>query len=66
YQQSGDAKTLYFAQYSAVVEDSPVITPCTVIINNIPTKTMLKPLKTSSEILLIELFLLIADCIDNG
>jgi hypothetical protein len=25
YQQSGDAKNPYFAQYSAVVEDAPVI-----------------------------------------
>jgi hypothetical protein len=26
YQQSGDAKKPYFVQYSAVVEDSPIIT----------------------------------------
>ncbi len=31
YQQSGEAEILYLAQYSGVLENSPVITSCIVI-----------------------------------
>jgi hypothetical protein len=37
-QQSGDAKKPYLAQYSAVLEDSPVIKSCIVIKTNIVIK----------------------------
>ena len=38
YQQPGDAKKPYLAQYSAVAEDSPVNVSWTRIKNNIPIK----------------------------
>ena len=43
YQQAGNAKKPYLAQYSAVLEDSPVIKSCSVKINNIPTNNILNP-----------------------
>ena len=57
YQHAGDAKNPYLAQYSAVVEDSPVITSwismkIKILIKNIP-----KPLNTNFNTFLIEFFL---------
>ena len=62
-QQSGDAKKPYFAQYSVVLEDSPVIKSCIVKKTNIAIKTRLNPLNIYFKILLRELFLPVADCI---
>ena len=59
YQQQGDAKKPYFAQYSAVIEDSPVIKSCTFIKNNPPIKKILKPEKTNFNIFLIKINLLV-------
>ena len=47
YQQSGDAKNPYLAQYSAVTEDSPVRVSWTRI------KNRLKPLKANCIIVFI-------------
>ena len=66
YQQSGDAKNPYFAQYSADVwEDAPVITSWTTIKNNIQIKNILKALNTHFNTFLTEFFLPTADSIDN-
>ena len=53
YQQSGDAKKPYLAQYSAVTEDLPVRVSWTRIKNNIAIKNRLKPLKASCIIVFI-------------
>ena len=63
YQQPGDAKSPYLAQYSAVIEDSPVIKLCTVIKNNTAIKKILKPVKTNFNIFFIKIILLVA--LDN-
>ena len=60
YQQPGDAKKPYFAQYSAVMEDSTVIKSCIVIKNNSAIKKILKPVKTNFNIFLIKIILLVA------
>jgi hypothetical protein len=65
YQHSGDAKNLYFAQYSDVCEDSPVIVSWTTMKNNMPMKNRLKPLKANFNAFAIEFFLPIADYIVN-
>ena len=66
YQQSGDAKKPYLAQYSAVVsEDAPVNASYTTIINNVPIKNILKPLRANFNAFLIGLILAIADNIIN-
>ena len=57
YQQAGDAKNPYLAQYSAVVEDSPVITSWKSMKINILIKNIPKPLNTHFNTFLIELFL---------
>ena len=66
YQQSGDAKKPYLAQYSAVVsEDAPVKASYTTIINNVPIKNRLNPLRANFNAFLIGLILAIADTIIN-
>ena len=62
YQQSGDAKKPYLEQYSAVVEDSPVIKSWTAMKNNIPINIKLNPPNTYFKIFLIEFFLPVAVC----
>ena len=57
YQQAGDAKKPYLAQYSAVVEDSPVITSWISMKINILIKNIPKPLNIHFNTFLIELFL---------
>jgi hypothetical protein len=64
YQQSGDAKKLYFEQYSAVCEDTAV----RVITNmktNIAIKNILDPLNIHFNVFLIEVFLVRTDNIIN-
>jgi hypothetical protein len=62
YQQPGDAKNPYFAQYSVVVsEDAPVNASNTTMKNNMPIKNKLNPLKANFNAFLIELFLVIED-----
>jgi hypothetical protein len=62
YQQWGDAKNPYFAQYSADVwENAPVITSWTNMKINILIKNILKPLNTHFNTFLIELFVVIVD-----
>jgi hypothetical protein len=66
YQQPGDAKKPYLAQYSAVVSDeAPVDASNTILKNNIPIKNRLKPLKTNFNAFLTEFFLLIGKYIFN-
>jgi hypothetical protein len=66
YQQPGDAKKPYLAQYSAVVsDDAPVDASNTILKNNIPIKNRLKPLKTNFNVFLTEFFLLIGKYIFN-
>lgn len=66
YQQLGDAKNPYFAQYSADVwENAPVITSWTNMKINILIKNILKPLNTHFNTFLIELFVVIVDNIIN-
>ena len=51
YQQSGDAKKPYLAQYSAVVsEDAPVNASYTTIKNNMPIKNRLNPLRVNFNV----------------
>ena len=57
YQHAGDAKNPYLAQYSAVVEDSPVITSWISMKINILIKNIPKPLNTNFNTFLIEFFL---------
>jgi len=65
YQQSGDAKKPYLAQYSADVwEDAPVIISWTNMKINIIIKNILKPLNTNFNIL-ITLVVVIVDNIIN-
>jgi hypothetical protein len=45
YQQLGDAKMPYLAQYSTVWEELPVNVSWTTMKNNIAIKKMLNPLK---------------------
>ena len=61
YQQAGDAKNPYLAQYSAVVEDSPVITSWISMKINILIKNIPKPLNTHFNPFLIEFFLASVD-----
>jgi hypothetical protein len=61
YQQAGDAKNPYLAQYSAVVEDSPVITSWISMKINILIKNIPKPLNTHFNTFLIEFFLASVD-----
>ncbi|HZB64942.1 MAG TPA: hypothetical protein VE307_06500 [Nitrososphaeraceae archaeon] len=62
YQQSGDAKKLYFLQYSAVVSEvAPVKASYTTIKDNMPIKKRLKPLKANFNAFLIEFFVTIED-----
>ena len=57
YQASGDAKTPYLAQYSAVVsEDAPVNVSNTTMKNNMPIRNRLNPLKANFNDFLIEFF----------
>jgi hypothetical protein len=66
YQQSGDAKKPYLAQYSAVVsEDAPVNASYTTIINNVPIKNRLNPVRANFNAFLIGLILAIVDNIIN-
>ena len=66
YQHLGDAKNPYLAQYSAVVsEDAPVKASYTTIINNVPIKNRLNPLRANFNAFLIGLILAIADAIIN-
>ena len=53
YQQPGDAKKPYFAQYSAVAEDSPVSISWTTMKTKIPRNNRLKPLKANFNIVFI-------------
>jgi hypothetical protein len=62
YQQPGDAKNPYFAQYSAVVsEDAPVKASYTTIKNNIAIKNILKLLNIHFNEFVMEVFLARAD-----
>ena len=61
YQHAGDAKNPYLAQYSAVVEDSPVITSWISMKINILIKNIPKPLNTNFNTFLIEFFLASVD-----
>ncbi|HYJ02385.1 MAG TPA: hypothetical protein VEW92_09245 [Nitrososphaeraceae archaeon] len=66
YQQPGDAKKAYLAQYSGVVSDvAPVKASYTTMKTNILIKNRLNPLNSNFKILLIEFFLPIADYIAN-
>lgn len=65
YQQSGDAKKPYLAQYSVVVEDSPVSISWTTMKTNIAIKNRLKPLKANFNAFLIGLIPATADNIIN-
>jgi hypothetical protein len=66
YQQSGDAKKPYLAQYSAVVSaDAPVNASYTTIKDNMPIKNRLNPLRANFNAFLIGLILAIADNIIN-
>ena len=57
YQHAGDAKNPYLAQYSVVVEDSPVITSWISMKINILIKNIPKPLNIHFNTFLIEFFL---------
>ncbi len=62
YQQPGDTKKPYFAQYSNVVcEDAPVKASYATTKNNIPINNILNPPKIYFNAFLIEVFLAIAD-----
>jgi hypothetical protein len=65
YQQPGETKNPYFVQYSAVLEDSPVIKSCTVMKTNIAIKNILKPLNIHFNAFLIVVFLVVIDNIIN-
>jgi hypothetical protein len=57
YQQPGDAKKAYLAQYSGVVSDvAPVKASYTTMKTNIPIKNRLNPLKAYFSTFLIEYF----------
>ena len=60
YQQPGDAKKPYFAQYSDVVcEDAPVKASHSIIKNNIAIKDIAKPLNIHCNTFVMEVFLLV-------
>jgi hypothetical protein len=66
YQHAGDAKNPYLAQYSAVVEDSPVITSWISMKINILIKNIPIPLNIHFNTFLIEFFLAnVANIINN-
>jgi hypothetical protein len=58
YQQAGDAKMPYLAQYSTVCEELPVNVSSTIMKNNIAIKKMLNPLKAIFNMFLIVFFFL--------
>ena len=66
YQQPGDAKKPYLAQYSGVVSEvAPVKAPYTTMKTNMPIKNKLNPLNAYFSIFLIEYFFSIVDYIAN-
>ena len=66
YQQPGDAKKPYLAQYSGVVSEvAPVKASYTTIKTNMPIKNRLNPLKAYFNAFLIEYFFSIAYYIAN-
>jgi hypothetical protein len=66
YQQPGDTKKPYLAQYSNVVcEDAPVKASYTTIKNNIAIKNILNPLNIHFNASVMEVFLARVDNIIN-
>ena len=66
YQQPGDAKKPYLAQYSGVVSEvAPVKASYTTMKTNMPIKNRLNPLNANFSTFLIEYFFSIVDYIAN-